>query len=821
LEESMHSILQDVRFALRSFARSPGFTAVVVLTLSLGIGANVALVSVVRSVLVRPLPYGQPDDIVALWSQWEGFPKTWVSLDEYRYYRDEFESFESAGLYYSDSGNLTDRDDPERVGVAAITPELLATLGVEAALGRSFDAADARTRSSELSILSHRLWERRYGSAADIVGGRIELDGVARIVIGILPPEFLLHTDFGAETLTDVFVPFHVPEGVQTIPLRGGNHSFFVAARLKKGTALEAARAEALAFNRRMESEGAYPEEMRFRTLVNPIAEDVVGGVRPALLVLLGAVGFVLLIACSNVANIVLSRGQERRREIALRTALGAGFRRVFRQMLTESVLLATLGGLGGVLVASLGLAALLAIEPGSIPRLHDARLDATVLLFALLATLLTALLFGVLPAATVTRFDLRNALGASSRGAGAGSGSQRLRSALVALQMALAVVLVAGAGLMIRTFSELVRIDPGFRAEGVLTMRLSTPERDYPTELDIIGFYDRVLNEARRLPGVSDAAVVRILPLATEIGDWGTRIEGYEPAPGERMSADWQIVSSGYFESMGIPLLEGRTFTNGDRTDTEPVGIVNEAFAERFWPNESAVGKRFLTRGADDPPWIRVVGVVGNVRHNGITAEIKEKWYRPHTQWHLSSGFASRAMTLALRASGDLESFVGPVRRIVRDIDPKLPLAEVRTLEEVLAQSVAPSRFTMALLVAFSAMALVLAGVGVYGLASYVVSQRTPEFGVRLALGASPSGVLGLVVKQGLGMAIAGAVVGGVAAFALTSFMSAVLYGVSSRDPVTFALMPLVLMVVALIGSLLPAWRASRVDPVVALRAE
>lgn len=612
-----------------------------------------------------------------------------------------------------------------------------------------------------------------------------------------------------------------VPEGVGDIPGNGGSHSFYGVARLADGVSVDVAQAEALAWNQRAVADSIYSEQRQFRTLVIPVADDVVGSARTARWILLVAVGFVLLIACVNVANLVLSRGQERRREIALRTALGAGWRRIFRQLMTESLVLAALGGMLAVACARWSLKLLVALEPGSIPRLADARLDTQVMLFALIATVVTAALFGVVPALSTSRPRMRDALSQSARGSSPGISSQRFRSGLVAFQLAIAVVLVMAAGLMIRTFANLLAIDPGFQSANVLTMRLSTPEQTYSEDADVISFYERLLERVRALPGVEQAGAVRILPLASQIGDWGTRIEGYVRADNESTAADWQVATAGYFEALGIPLLEGRAFTTADRTASESVVIVNESFAKRYWPNESALGHRIMSRGADDPPWNRIVGVVSDVRHNGLTAEIKEKWYRPHSQFHRSSGFTPSAMTLTIKTSVPPETLTGPVRAIVRELDPKLPLAQVRSLDTVMSRSVAESRFTMALLVLLSSLALLLASLGVYGVISYLVTQRTTEIGIRLALGSSPGGVLAMVVKQGLLMSALGVTIGAAVAVLATGLMSSVLYGVSPHDPLTFTLVPLVLLATALLGALVPALRAARVDPVVALRAD
>jgi predicted permease len=777
--------------------------------------------SVVRAVLLRPLPYGGEDRIVSIWSQWEGFPKTWVSLAEYRFYRDTIESFEAVALYARDSGNLTE-DEPERVGIARVTPNLLEVFGVDAFLGRGFTADDVKSADldsgqvADAVLLSHRLWQRRYGSDRGIIGRRIELDGAPMTVIGVLPAGFQLPTDFGATTRTDLYLAGNVPEGTVPIPPMGGSHGYFAAARLREGASVERARAEVLLFNTRNTDGEIYPDTMRFRTLVIAVAEDVAGDARTALYILSGAVAFVLLMACGNVANLVLSRGQERRREIALRSSLGAGTLRIFRQLMTESLVLAFLGGALALLLAHLALQALKALEPGSVPRLAEARLDPLMLAFAIGISLATALLFGLVPAHAATR--IRGALAEASRGSSSTLASQRFRFVLLGLQMAMAVVLVVGAGLMIRTFANLVAIDPGFRSQNILTLRLSTA---YTEGSPIRSFWDRLLGEVRALGGVESAGATRILPLATQIGDWGVSPDGYDPPPGEILAADWQVVTPGYFETMGIPLLEGRTFTDTDRADSEPVVVVNETFARRYWSGESAIGKRVGVGGGSDSKFTRVVGVVGDIRHNGVTAEVKPGFFISLPQAEFAYGFTPGSMTLTVRTSIEPETLVPQIKSIVSRIDPKVPLAEVRSLEDVVGSAVAPSRFTMALLVAFSALALLLACVGVYGVVSYIVSQRRAEIGIRMALGASRSSIFSVVSRQVAVATGIGVVAGCAAALVLTSFMAAVLHGVRPADPLTFAAVPLVLFGTALAGSFIPALQAARVDPVATLRSE
>jgi putative ABC transport system permease protein len=562
---------------------------------------------------------------------------------------------------------------------------------------------------------------------------------------------------------------------------------------------------------------------MEFVPRIYAARDDIVGSARGTILVLLGAVVFVLLIACGNVANLLLSRSEARMREIAVRAALGAGRLRLVRQLLTESLLLSLAGGALGVGLATVGLRALLAVDPTAVPRADNIHMSGAVLAFALGASALTALLFGILPALRVSRGRGARTLTDGSRGAGRSARSNRAQGLLVAAQMAMAVLLLTGSGLMIRTFVQLLAVDPGFHPERVLTMRITAPTATYPTSTDVVAFYDELLRRIREMPQVSGAGAARILPLASTMGDSGLRVDGYEPGPNESMQADWQWATPGYFEVMGIPLVEGRTFQDGDNVDGENVIIVNQALARRYFGDRSPLGARISVfdgrlNANDHRDWATVAGVVGDLRHNGLTADVKERFYRPLAQVASSM----RSMTLTIQArTGDPAALVQPVRKVVAELDPRMPVSQVETMDQVLAASVAQPRFAMLLLAVFSAVALTLAIVGIYGVLAYAVSQRTPEIGIRMALGADRGRVVGMVVRQGMGMALIGVAVGVVAAAGLTRFMQGMLYGVTAQDPATFASVPVLFAAVALVACWVPAMRAARVRPAVALRGE
>ena len=816
----MESLLQDIRFSLRSLLRAPGFAFVAILTLGLGIGANTAIFSVVSSVLLSPLPYSDPDEVVMVWNRWKSWDKTWMSIAEYIDYSEQCTSFTEIGIWATTGRNLTGGQEPERVQAVVVTASIFRALGAEAAVGRIFSEEEDFPGQDQVVVLSHGLWQRRYGGDPDIVGTHLDLDGQRRAILGVMPADFALPLDYQTDAPGELWIPFAIdPSGVDRNDR--GDHSYYSLARLVPGATADQATSELKALTTRFTEEGLYHPEMQFETFAIPVTEEVVGGIRPALLLLLGAVGFLLLIACANVANLHLSRTEARQREIAIRTAIGAGRRRLLSQLLTESLLLSLLGGAGGIGLAFAGSRMLVAWNPASIPRVTEVSIDLPVLLFALAASMLTAILFGLAPALHASRLELTQSLKEGSQATTVGSKRQWFRSGVVVAELALAVVLMIGAGLMLKSFWQLLRIDPGFQSDNVLTLRLSLPQASYPEPENIVAFYEQLLERVRPLAGVEQAGLARNLPLTDTIGDWSLSIEGREPTPGNSPKGDWQVASSGYFEALGMKLVQGRFITDEDRTGSLQVAVVNETMVEKYWPGEDPLGRRFKMGRGEDRPWVSIVGVVGDVVHNGIDVEIKEKFYRPHAQFHRSSGWAPNRMSLVVKTTSEPTALIEPIRREVRAMDSNLPIADIRTMDDVLAASVSEPRFTTLLLGIFAAVALILAAVGIYGVISYSVGQRSHEIGIRMAMGAQSGQVLKWILRKGLALSLAGLAIGLVLALGVTRLMAGLLYGVGTTDWSTFSVVPAVLLIVALLASYIPARRATRVDPVTALRME
>jgi putative ABC transport system permease protein len=818
----MNDLAGDLRYAVRTLAKNPGFTAVAVLTLALGIGANGAVFSVLRGLLLRPLPYAKPESLVMVWSRWSEFPKTWLSVEEARTWADAG-CFSGLALFEARQTNLTGGGEPERIGGALVSANAFEVLGVKPLLGRAFTAAEVGSRPAHVVILSEALWRRRFGGAPSVVGSSIEVNGAPETVVGVMPAGFKLPMDYGSESPSALWMPLHEDlAGAFTFRPAGGDHGYDAIGRLRPGTSVAAARARLRALAGGLTAAGVYPRTWHFEPLVIPVIEDILGPLRIALLVLCGAVGFVLLIACANVANLLLVRGLARRKELAVRMALGAARARLSRQLLAESCTLAALGGAAGLALAWLGVRVILSLAPLEIPRVAEVGMDAGVVIFVAGVSLATALIFGLAPALQLSGDSLQASLKEGGRGAaGPGARGGRLQSLMVVAEVALAVVLVMGASLMIRTFWSLSQVDPGFRAEHLLTMGISPGQVKYPRAEPLVRLYDEILDNVRRVPGVRSAGAVRALPLATELGDWGLKVEGFAPPPGEGVQADWQIATPGYFETMGIPLRAGRFFTAADRRGAQPVIVISEALAQRFWPGKDPLGRRIRVSGPRTPPYSTVVGVVGDVRHNGLTAQVKGTWYLPRTQFDLSTGSLIPGMTLVIKTDGNPANLAGPVRAAIHAIDPRLPVSQVRTLLDVVSGAAGKQRFTMFFLLLCSALALALAAVGVYGMARFRVGARTREIGLRMALGAPAGQVLRLVVAQGMGLTAAGLGVGILGALVLTRFLSSLLYGVKADDPLTIAVTALTLGVVALAANWLPARRAALVDPLIVLREE
>jgi putative ABC transport system permease protein len=813
LETTVH----DLRFGARALRRNPGFAAIAILTLALGIGANAAIFSVVNAVLLRPLPWSEPDRAVMIWSKWTAFDKTWVSTGEVLSYRRRAATLAEVAAWGNGQVNLTGDGDPERVAGASVTANLFATLGVAPLMGRTFTAAEDLPNGPRLVVLGHALWSRRYAADPGIVGRTIQIDGQSYEVTGVMPADFVLPTDYQNPEPTQLWVP----QQMNPASMDHGSHGLYAAARLKPGATVQQAADELRGIARAMTDEGLYPRQMQFDIVTVALTDEVLGSVRRAIWLLFGAVAFLLLIACANVANLLLARAEGRQREIAVRAALGASGLRVMRQLLTESLLLTGVAAAVGLGLAFVGVRFVAWWNPAGVPRVANVRLDTTVLLFTAIVAMFTSVVFSLAPALRALRVDLTDALKDGAQGASSGGPRQRFRNALVVVEMALAVILLVGAGLMLRSLWSLQRVDLGFDPARVLTMRLALPAAGYETPEQVVAFYSRLTEQVRDLPGVASAGAVRALPLDSTIGDFGLRIEGYAPAPGTGAKGDWQIATPGYLESIGERVVVGRPITADDKSETMLVGLINEEMARLYWSGRDPIGGRFRIGGGDARPWVTVVGIVGNVRHNGITEAVKEKFYVPHTQWHKSVGNAIRSMTLVVKARHDPNTLAGPVRQAIRTLDPSLPVANVRSMDDVVAATLSAPRFTGMLLGGFAGLALVLSAIGIYGVLSYVVSRRTREIGIRVAIGAGRGQVLRLVLGNGVGLALVGIAIGLGAAASLSRLLSTLLHDVEPGDPATFAAVAATLTAVAIAASLVPAYRAMRVDPVRALKAE
>jgi putative ABC transport system permease protein len=799
----METLWQDVKFSLRMLSKSPGFTAVAVLTLALGIGANTAMFSVIRGVLLKPLPYPEPERLITLRSN--------QSLPDLVDIRAQTQTLEDMGGVTLFTFDYTGGQEPVQLQAGMVTAEIFHVLGARALHGRLITPEEDRFGGPPVVVLSHGFWQRQFGGDAGVVGRTIPLSGLAYTVVGVMSPDFVMPRE-----TVDVWLC--VRSGYAPGARHRGVHFMRTYARLRPGVTLTQAQAEFEAIDQRLAEIDPVENKDRRTTLV-PLMDRVVGNIRPALLTLFGAVGLVLLIACANFSSLLLSRSASRQHELLVRTALGAGRGRLIRQMLTESTLVALLGGAAGVLLSGWGVEALLALDPGNIPRADSVRVDTWVLVFTLGASLFSGVLFGLLPAWSGSRLDLNESLQQGTRGATAGRGRYRLRSVLVAAQLALALVLLVSAALLIETFWQLRSVTPGFDPNGVLTMRLVLPEERYREIPRQTEFRHRLLDSLNTLPGVQ-AAMVSELPLTNDYLMHNFAIEG-RPAftPGDDPELMSRSVAGDYFRVMRIPLLEGRAFTAADRAGAPLVGVVNEAFVRAYFPKESPLGARFRWSRAEGPPqWITIVGVVADVKHFGLHVPEEPAVYWPYEQ---STQIWKRWQNVVLRAGAEPAAVADAAKRKVWALDPLLPVTRVRTLAEVTEAAAGLQRFNMLLLGLFAGLALALAMVGVYGVIAYVVEQRTREIGIRMALGAQRRDVLHLVLRQGIQLTAAGVVAGLGLAFVATRLLAGLLYGVTATDPLAFLVAAVVLASVALLACYVPAARATRVDPMVALRYE
>ncbi len=811
----IEDLWQDLRYGTQIMLKQPGFTFIAVLTLAMGIGANTAIFTLVNAVLLRALPFPQPEQIMTIWEEApsDGEAKQRVAPGNYFDLKAQQTVFERMSALSGSEMNLTGEGGPEKLkGFAVLDGEALDILGVRPPLGRVFLPGEYLRGANKVLLISHELWLRQFGGTADVVGKELILNDERFTVIGVLPADFrFLNPD----------ASFWAPAGFspQLRAYRAG-HYLTVLARLKPGITEAMAQAEIKTLMQRIARE--HPAEAgKLSAIVQPLHDHLTGNVRRPLLVLLAAVGLVLLIACANLANLLLARSASRRKEFAVRVALGAGRWRIVRQSLTESVLLAGTGGVCGLLVAVWSFAVLRQLIPPELIGIATLGLNGQVLVFTLGLSVLTGVLFGLAPAWQATQLDVNEAL--KQGGARTGAGHRRMQNALVVVEVALALVLLIGAGLLVRTFFHLRQIDVGFRAESLLTLQTRLPRARYEDIAKRTNFFRQTLERVRALPGVVSAAYTSSLPMAGLGGIYTVAIEGHPAQAGVALEAGHRQISSDYFTTLGIPLREGRAFDERDTLQTEPVAIINETMARRFWPQENPLGKRFSIdedyQGRSAPQLLTIIGIAGDVKHRGLEDDIRPELYLPHAQAFYNS--SSIPSYLIVRTANDPLRLASAARQTIQLIDPNLPTADIRTMQARIDELIVQRRLRMVLLTTYAGLALLLAAVGIYGVLSHFVAQHTTEIGVRLALGAQVDDVLRFVVQRGMRLTLVGIGLGLLASFALTGLMKALLFGVSATDPLTFGVIASLLLVVAFVACFIPARRATKVDPLTALRSE
>jgi putative ABC transport system permease protein len=807
---SIETLLQDLRFGIRMFLKSPGLTAVLILTIALGIGFNSALFSVVNTLLLNPLPFPDANHIVIAWarSAKTGSNRLGVTPEELEEWQKSPPSYMTVAGQYRTFLNLSGTDEPERIQGARVSTNFFSMLGIKPALGRDFLPEEDELKGGRFVILSESIWRRRFNADPNLIGGTIRLNDQPYTVVGVLPPQFLFPQIREEDPLPELWTPFHA----ESVPFRGAPF-LTVFARLKPGMALGTAQADLNSIEQRVER--AFPQTHSGRSVhLVSLQEQVVGKVRLSLLVLFGAVGIVLLIACANVSNLLMARATARRSEMALRLAIGASRRRLIRQLLTEGVLLAVVGGTLGLLIASLARPLLLSFGGQSIPRAEEVVIDTRVLLFTLSLSLVIGLVFSVLPAIQASGLNPNRFLKEGAKSGTSGKSGNRLRGLLIVIQVALALVLTIGAGLLARSFLTLLSVNPGFEPKKVLTFELFlSPEKFGP---QAAGFYRQLTEKLDALPGVDAAGAINALPLSGTEFTWAFFIEGQQTSDKPLGRVDYRVVTPDLFQSIGIPLKRGRIFTKQDSQDAMPVGVINEAMARRYWPDEDPIGKRFRVQGPINVnPWTTIVGVVGDVKHAGLDQDPAPAVYRPHQQMPRTD------MTVVIRTQSEPLTLANSARNQAHEMDKDLPISNLREYTYFVSKSVAQRRFAMLLLTGFAALALLLALFGIYGVLSYSVNLKTRELAIRQALGAQASDLTTLVVRQGMSLVLLGIGIGLGVALALTRLMKTLLFGVSATDPLTFTTIALLLTFVALLACWIPARRATKVDPITALRFE
>jgi predicted permease len=809
---------QNVRYAVRVLLKSPGFTLAAVATLALGIGANTAIFSVVKAVMFTPLPYGQPEELVMVWNATSPGDVTHLSLQEVVSYRNDISSFVSVGGYIESNANITGGADPERLRSAVVTGELFATLNVPALLGRVLTPQDSAPGVADVVVIGYGLWQRRFAGATNVIGQSLLVNGRPREIVGVMPQAFRLPLDYLNERPTELWTA----ESVDPARLGAwGDRSHVGVGRLRRDATPASATSELKVVAERWIRAGFLRDtgDGRLFRLALPLQQFLTRGVGHALTVLLGAVGLVLLIACANLMNLLLARADRRRREIAVRGALGAGRGNVIGQLLTESVILALLGGGAGVGLARAAIEVVHAFRPAGVPRIDEAAVDATALLFSAVLATVTGVLFGVAPAMTLARQSIVSVLNQASRASTHGHGRLAVRRALVIAQLAFSVALVIAAGLLIRTLVVLQRIDLGFDTSRVLTAQIQLPTSAYP-DATVVDFYRNLTERLEQLPGVDAAGAIRILPLSRSIGDWSITVEGRPTAPNENPNGDFQWVTPGYLKAMRLTLLRGRWLTAADREDAPPVVVINDTMAAAYWPGQDALGKRFQMGGTGTTqPAMTIVGIVATLRHDAVVETPRKEMYLPHAQLPSSVGSTARGMALAIRTAADPTAMIEPLRETVRAMDQSLPLSDVRPMEEIAAAALAGPRFAAFVLGLFALLALTIAAIGTYATISLLVSERSHELGIRLALGAERRTIVQSVLREAVVVAGGGILIGLAVAAAASRVLEALLYGVPPLDPITFGAVPAILALVALAAAIAPARRAASLDPATTLR--